>query len=39
MMDNREQITWVYRTNIPHTTFTMYEDKDPSCRGIVFHKP
>ena len=30
-------ITWVYRTDIPHVTFMMYEDGEPCCRGIVFY--
>ena len=37
MTDNMEVITWVYRTDIPHETFMMYEDGEPYCRGIVFH--
>ena len=39
MTDNMEVITWVYRTDIPHETFMMYEDKEPYCQGIVFYKP
>ena len=27
---------WGYITDIPHTTFDIYEDGDPYCRGIVF---
>lgn len=36
MTDDGDRITWVYRTNIPHETFMMYEDGEPYCRGIVF---
>lgn len=31
-----EDISWVYNTTIPHETFTIYEDGEPYCRGIVF---
>ena len=37
MADNGGMLTWVYRTDIPHETFSMYEDGEPYCRGIVFH--
>lgn len=36
MTDDGDMITWVYRTNIHHETFMMYEDGEPYCRGIVF---
>lgn len=39
MTDDGDRITWVYRTDIPHETFMMYEDKEPYCQGIVFYKP
>ena len=28
--------SWTYKTNIPHSTFLILEDGEPSCRGIVF---
>lgn len=34
--ENGDLIPWTYSTNIPHEEFTMYEDGDPFCRGIVF---
>lgn len=27
---------WTYDTDIPHSTFTVMEDGEPFCRGIVF---
>ena len=27
---------WSYQTDIPHATFTIYEDATPYCEGIVF---
>lgn len=27
---------WTYETDIPHETFTVYEDGEPFCVGIVF---
>jgi hypothetical protein len=27
---------WVFKTEIPHTTFDIMEDGELSCRGIVF---
>ncbi|HBD00131.1 MAG TPA: hypothetical protein DC053_13445 [Lachnoclostridium sp.] len=29
-------INWTYKTDIPHETFMIYEDREPYCRGIVF---
>lgn len=29
-------IDWTYKTDIPHTTFDIYEDGEVYCRGIVF---
>lgn len=29
-------LSWTYETVIPHETFTIMEDGDPYCRGIVF---
>ncbi len=31
-----KEITWTYKTDIPHETFMIYEDREPYCRGIVF---
>lgn len=31
-----DDLSWVYITNIPHETFTIMEDDEPYCRGIVF---
>lgn len=28
--------SWIYKTDIPHSTFEILEDDDPYCRGIVF---
>lgn len=28
--------SWSYKTAIPHETFTIVEDGDPYCQGIVF---
>jgi len=31
-----EGYSWIYKTDIPHTTFEIFEDDDKYCRGIVF---
>ncbi len=31
-----DDITWTYKTDIPHETFIIYEDGEAYCRGIVF---
>jgi len=31
-----ENLSWVYRTALPHSTFEVVEDGEPYCRGIVF---
>lgn len=31
-----DDITWTYKTDIPHETFMIYEDDEKYCRGIVF---
>lgn len=31
-----DDITWTYKTDIPHETFMIYEDDEAYCRGIVF---
>ncbi|WP_206512989.1 hypothetical protein [Larkinella soli] len=28
--------SWSYRTDIPHATFTVFEDREKYCQGIVF---
>lgn len=33
---DEEGFSWVYKTEIPHETFIIYEDGDTYCRGIVF---
>ena len=33
---NGQEITWTYKTEIPHETFMIYEGGEPYCRGIVF---
>lgn len=30
------EYTWEYKTNIPHETFSIYEDGEPYCQGIIF---
>ena len=32
-------LAWTYSTDIPHATFTITEDGDPWCQGIVFEMP
>jgi len=29
-------ISWTYKTDIPHAEFTIWEDGEKYCRGIVF---
>lgn len=29
--------TWTYSTNVPHQTFTMMEDDDVYCYGLIFN--
>jgi hypothetical protein len=31
-----EGYSWIFRTEIPHTTFEIVEDGEKYCRGIVF---
>lgn len=31
-----EGYSWIYKTNIPHATFEVFEGEDKYCRGIVF---
>lgn len=33
---NEDDISWQYKTDIPHATFTILEDDDVYCIGIVF---
>ncbi len=28
--------SWIYETDIPHTTFDILDEGEPYCRGIVF---
>ena len=30
-------ISWTYKTDIPHSIFKIWEDKEVFCRGIVFN--
>lgn len=30
------EATWTFETDIPHETFTIFEDGEPFCIGIVF---
>lgn len=30
-------ISWTYKTDIPHSTFEVWEGKELYCRGIVFN--
>lgn len=34
--DNGNVIPWIYKTDIPHETFMVYEEGRPYCKGIVF---
>ncbi len=31
-----EGYSWIYKTDIPHATFEVFDDGEPYCRGIVF---
>lgn len=31
-----EGVSWTYETDIPHASFTIYEDGEPYCVGLVF---
>lgn len=33
---NGENISWVFRTSIPHVTFLIKDGEDDYCRGIIF---
>jgi len=33
---NKDGYSWTYKTEIPHATFEVMEDREPYCRGIVF---
>ena len=33
---NGERFSWSYKTDIPHSTFVIWEDYEPYCLGIVF---
>lgn len=32
----RNDYSWTYETDIPHTTFEIVEDSDKYCKGIIF---
>jgi hypothetical protein len=34
--DKNSEFTWTYKTDIPHATFSIYDDDEPYCQGIVF---
>lgn len=34
--EDGKMIPWIYKTDILHETFMIYEDGEPFCRGIVF---
>lgn len=34
--DKEINASWSYKTDIPHSTFDIYEDDELYCRGIVF---
>jgi len=36
---NKDGYSWVYETNMPHTTFDIMEDGEKYCRGIVIELP
>ena len=31
-----DDVTWTYKTDIPHETFMIYDQDEKYCRGIVF---
>jgi hypothetical protein len=33
---DEENVSWTFRTDIPHETFEIMEDDEVFCRGIVF---
>jgi len=33
---DQDGFSWIYETDIPHTTFDVWEGEDGYCRGIVF---
>ena len=32
----KDGFSWQYRTDIPHSSFIIYEDEETYCKGIVF---
>jgi hypothetical protein len=32
-----EELSWSFKTDIPHSTFDIFEDGEVFCRGIVFN--
>lgn len=35
--DSNDNYYWKYKTNIPHATFDILEERSKYCRGIVFN--
>ena len=35
--DEKGKFLWSFKTDIPHSTFQIFEDKEPYCQGIVFN--
>lgn len=33
---DKDGFSWIYETDIPHSTFDVWEGEDGYCRGIVF---
>jgi hypothetical protein len=33
---DKDVFSWIYETDIPHSTFDVWEGEDGYCRGIVF---
>lgn len=33
----KSEVAWIYKTDIPHETFMIYEDGEPYCEAIVFN--
>ncbi len=34
--DGDSDFYWTYRIDIPHSTFEIYDEESPYCRGVVF---
>lgn len=33
---DKDGYSWIFKTDIPHSTFEIFEDDEKYCRGIVF---